>query len=162
MKTVWAERFHCSSNNVESREILLVFSSHHMIDRADIVATVEADLDERMAPDEVLIAVPDPYFGDLKDLVSNQELGAVLRARLKGRTTVSLSGYGLDAKEERYEHQEGPAPPARVSPLDLCRQGITQIFKNRGGFLRSTSIYHFVHPSGRHTDVFLEGIQFVG
>ena len=154
MKTVWVERFVFSLEGGGGYEIALVFFGTTRIDIDPLISTVESDLNTNLAPDEYLFAVPSPVHESLVEQLS-QPVAKSFLSRLRDDTSVTVSGYDINGQESIRKTITASEPSKKITPCGFARRGITKIFNSNGGWVASTSSYHFVHPSKRHTNGFL-------
>ena len=154
MKSVWIERFEFSDSGTVPYEVLLVFCGGSVVEVENIVGLVEAEFEKDLMPDEVLFTVAEPFFDQLTGEISGP-VGNSLLNRLHASTLARVIGHDIAGRESSVARIRGNSPRINV-PLDyFARRGITRIFNCRGGLVKSTSSYHFVHPSGRHTNNFV-------
>lgn len=154
MKSVWVQRFEFSDSGNVPYEVLLVFCGGSVVEVESIVSLVEAEFDRDLMPDEVLLAVAEPLADQLAREISGP-VGNSLLNRLHKSTLVRVVGYDIMGQEKSTVGIRGEHPRMTVSLESLTRRGITRIFNCRGGLVKATSSYHFVHPSGKHTNDFV-------
>ena len=153
MKNAWVKRFE-SREGEAKHEVLLVFYSSRRIIMESALAAIDQELNGHWAPDEILFAVPEPATNDVASALTGS-VGDLLLSRLRDRTSITIRGYDVAGKEVSLDPKYGARLAIQVPLTHFCRRGITSIFNSRNGRLRSSSNYHFIHPSGGHTDTFL-------
>ena len=154
MKKIFLHRF---SKNLEEGvyEVLLVFCPHIDINPTSVADILDHEIRENLAPDEILFAVPQPAFvGTLSAFEADPMLMPYFR-KLESRTKVRLVSYRCDGSTSDEKTIIGGYASEKVSLCEITQPAITSIFRARGGFVQATGTYHFVNPSGRHTERFL-------
>lgn len=138
-----------------AHDILVAFFASGVIEVEALATLIESEIEENLIPDQIVIVVRDPSFELAVELLKSASLSEATFARLGSRTTITAVSYDRFGKECRREHILGKAASHNVAISDFQRRAITHIFNLRGGFVESTSTYHFENPSGRHTQKFI-------
>ena len=154
MKSVFVFRFRKSIDEL-TREILLVFSSQTEISPEHVSDTIEKEINTNLMPDEILFAVPSTGFDEAKNTLLNDSVSKALYNRLNNKVSVRLVSYDRKGELKNSASIRGPLLSYQPSFQEISRPAITSIFKKNGGFVQSTRTYHFVIPSGRHTNRFM-------
>lgn len=139
----------------QTADVLMVFAATPALDSEALATVIEAEIETNLVPDELMIVVREPVFGQAVDVLENRSLSEATFARLSGRATVTLTAYDSQGKESSRKHIAGPTSRRRVAFDDFKRRALTSIFNARHGFVESTATYHFENPSGRHTERFI-------
>ncbi|MEH6716957.1 hypothetical protein [Parasphingorhabdus flavimaris] len=111
------------------------------------------EITDHLAPDEIVFLCPLPAVGSLSDGWSKGDFASLL-SRLPPDTPISTVSFGPLGAAGPTTTLHG-TPQTKTSFANLMRQGATQIFRNRGGFIEPNTSYHFENPSGKHTDRFI-------
>jgi hypothetical protein len=154
MNPLYAHRFEFIRGKV-SHDILMVFSATPYLNSEAFATLVEHEIEANLVPDQLLVVVREPSFASVFTGLQGGSLNEATLARLGGRTSVTLVGYGCRGEECSRSHVAGPAPAAVVAFADFRRRAITSIFNERHGFVEANATYHFENPSGRHTERFI-------
>lgn len=139
----------------QTSDVLMVFAATPALDSEALATVIESEIETNLVPDELMIVVREPVFGQAVDVLQNQSLSEATFARLSGRATVTLAAYDSKGKESKRKHIAGPTSRRKVAFDDFKRRALTSIFNVRHGFVESTATYHFENPSGRHTERFI-------
>ena len=153
MNPLYAHRFEFVRGEV-SHDILMVFSATPYLNSEAFATLVEHEIEANLVPDQLLLVVREPSFTRILADLQAGSLNQATLARLGGKTSVTLVGYGCLGEECSRSHVAGPAP-AKVGFADFRRRAITSIFSERHGFVEANATYHFENPSGRHTERFI-------
>jgi hypothetical protein len=154
MNTIFAHRFDLN-RGAFARDIFVVFAATPNLVPEELASLLEKEIEQNLAPDEVLILVRNPAFDDTAIELMRISQNVATLARFAQRTTITLVGYDCLGSQARRQHISGPAPAFAISLDDVKRRALTGIFNNRHGFVESTATYHFENPSGRHTERFI-------
>lgn len=158
MKSLFTLRFNLSgatdAGNGRDEDVLMVFVSTPELDSETFASTIEAELEKRLLPDQVVIIVREPAFAEVLSQLKTNSLNISTLGRL-GKTSVTLIGYNFDGSETCREIVAGNVPDNKVTFDAFRRRGVTFIFNERNGFVEASSSYHFENPSGRHTEKFI-------
>lgn len=138
-----------------AHDILVAFFASGVIEIEALATLIESEIEENLVPDQIVIVVRDPSFEAAVQLLKGASLSEATFARLGSRTTIIALSYDRFGKECRREHIMGKEASHIVALSDFQRRAMTHIFNVRGGFVESTSTYHFENPSGRHTQKFI-------
>lgn len=154
MKPNFLFRYALSDGSGPHRDRLVVFSAGRRFDIARFIEAVSAEVNEKLTPDELLIVA--------RGSVANEAIGASqgrefarLAQRLGDRTVITIIGYNHAGAEVVRKTVHGNQVGSTANLADVWRRGGTAIFRQRGGFFESTTAFHFVNPSGKHTDRFI-------
>ena len=137
------------------RETLLVFSFSENFLMEHVDDLIRTDIETNLYPDEILFAVPAPAFDLVKRLFSEEDLAQTMIRRLSPTVAATLVAYGQEGQEIKRTPLKAHTSPSKTCLHDLTRAGATHIFNKNNGFVQSTASYHFVNPSGRHTERFI-------
>ena len=154
MESIFSFRFDIT-RKAATYDVLLVFVATPQLDPDSFATVLEREVERNLVPDEVMLLVRDPVFDATQLALREESQNVATIARLAGRATVTLVGYGFDGAEVRRSHLGGPTAKRTVKFTDFKRRAITNIFNTRRGFVESTATYHFENPSGRHTERFI-------
>jgi hypothetical protein len=138
-----------------AHDILVAFFASGTIEIEALATLIETEIEENLVPDQIVIVVRDPSFDVAVGLLKDASLSEATFARLGSRVTITAVSYDRSGKEARRAHIMGAEARHKVIFFDFQRRAMTHIFNVRGGFVESTSTYHFENPSGRHTQKFI-------
>lgn len=140
----------------EAHDVLLAYTHASEFDCTRFSSLLENHINQNLAPDEVLIVVPQPFRKAVQSVISEDDELALLFSRFNRRTEVRIASFGINGALGNVARISGPDRSADLVDASLlARRAITQAFKAHGGFVHSKSTYHFVNPSGRHTRQFI-------
>lgn len=154
MKPIFLSRLETSTNDLIS-ETIVIFNHNGVIDGPHLHSALEAELDSNLTADQIVFIIPDHAERQLKETLSNDVGLASLIARFNKRTALLL---------QTFSHQGKFSNPQNIGEIEqivtyekdvLCRRLLTGIFLRNGGFVEANDNYHFVNPSGRHTQKFI-------
>jgi len=154
VKTAFIERIEIAADD-RLHEILLIFSPFNSLFPEQIASDIEDEVNKNLTPDEFIFVVPEPTLNAAEDLLSNDEILLSLFNRFSNRTTITLKTFNVLGVETHTKHIDGPRSSATIDIATLSRRIVTSIFNRHGGFVESTSSYHFENPSKRHTEKFI-------
>ena len=138
-----------------SLEVLVVFSPHDFFPVDEVDTLIQNDINENLSPDEILFVIPEIKFEDTREAFNTDAIATSILKRLNNSVTVTLVAYNARATETKRVTIKKPEPLQKTKLSEIIRPALTSIFVKNGGFVESTDAYHFVNPSGRHTDRFL-------
>lgn len=154
MNSFFLHRFDWSPEG-RNVDVLMAFVASNDFDAAAFSTIIEQELEQRLAPDELLLLAPQPLASTIATAFTADPTLNALAVRLRGRTAVTLLTYDQAGDEaERVPVVPGGQQSAAQLP-ELRTRGITAIFREHGGFIESAGGFHFENPSGRHTDRFI-------
>lgn len=136
-------------------DILVAYLATSNFEEEEFLDVVSREIDANLRPDELIVLVRTTTFADAKSAFESSVTTQNLLDRLGSRTHVSIIGFGENARETQREKFGEGQSAIEISLAEIGRRGATAIFRKRGGFLESTSNYHFENPSKRHTDRFI-------
>ena len=154
MRAAYVCRLRLSRSEM-TREVLIVFSWQDTFAADHVDDLIQNEIGENLAPDELLFLVPNTAFDKVLETLETDPISESTLNRLSPKVTVTLVAYGVNSQEERRNHLRGPELEQQTHLKDIFRPAITSIFNKHRGFVESTDSYHFVNPSGRHTNRFL-------
>ena len=140
---------------VRSQDVLFVFNSVEMLRVEEFGTLLENEIEANLVPDQLVLVVREPMSEQTFQLLSTDAQVMAAVARLGGRSVVTVIGYDAAGGEASRRTHGSATPPLKVELEDIRRRALTAIFNQRHGFVESTSTYHFVNPSGRHSDRFI-------
>lgn len=136
-------------------DVLLAFVGSTDFDAAAFSTIVEQELEQRLAPDELIVLAPAPLAATITAAFTADPTLNALAVRLRGRTAVTLLTYDQRGGEAGRVTLVSGGQQSEVELPELKTRGITAIFREHGGFIESAGGFHFENPSGRHTDRFI-------
>ena len=136
-------------------DVLLAFVASTNFDAAAFSTIVEQELEQRLAPDELIILAPAPLSSAITTAFTADPTLNALAVRLRSRTAVTLLTYDQQGEETGRALVLAGGEQSAVELAELRTRGITAIFREHGGFIESAGGFHFENPSGRHTDRFI-------
>jgi hypothetical protein len=154
MSPIFSYRFD-DTNQKSPRDILVIFLASSSIEIEPIASFIEDEIEVNLVPDEILFIVRDSIFETAQGLLSNDSLSKATISRLGGRTSISVLGYDYRGAEARRATITEKKPQTELAFGEIRHRAVTEIFNLRGGFVETTSTYHFENPSGRHTQKFI-------
>jgi len=126
--------------------------------KADIVLLselIEKELQHNLEPDCFSIIVIESRFDETVSNLTESDLFASTIDRLRQTTVVQVCGFDSNGEISREVGLVSEEKTFKFKLSNIYRPAITDLFHERGGFVESTSSYHFENPSGRHTDRFI-------
>lgn len=135
-------------------DVLVVFLSIDELRSEELSSLVDREIEKDLAPDEMILITRRTSFDAVKEAIGTSPECEVVRNRL-GRAAVTVIGFGAKANEVNREVVKH-GPVVSGFPLSqIGRRAVTILFQKYGGFVEANSNYHFLNPSGRHTDRFI-------
>jgi len=141
--------------NDQRMEHVLFFCGPEKADDVLLSELIERELQHNLEPDYFSIIVIDTRFDETVSSLSDSDLFTSTLDRLRKTTVVQICGFGVDGDVTCQKGLTSEAKTFKIALFDIYRPAITDLFHERGGFVESTSSYHFENPSGRHTDRFI-------
>lgn len=150
MKTTFSFRF---SKGETSRETLVVYCPPGTT-VADVIRNAATDATVGGFPDEILILAPEFLA---TNLLNFGPVHPTIKRLSNLHDAVQISVQPFDENGAPLQAQAFAGRSAgKVWPLaTLFTMGITQLFHDRGGEIRSSEGFHFLNPSGKHSRNFL-------
>lgn len=112
-----------------SRGVLLVFSAIPSLDIEELATTVEQELEANLLPNEVILVVRGPAFNEALRRLREDSQAIAMLSRLRGRTSVTLTGFDVRGAESEREHVAGPLATRSVTFADFQRRAVTYHFE---------------------------------
>lgn len=137
------------------RDTLVAFIASRDLDAGTVAGELEKEIDHRLIPDELVIVSRESIASEIHSAFGRPGPFQRLRERLLGATPITLLSFGDTGIEVRRQLLSLTGPASDLSLIEICRRGGNAIFAANGGFVESTSAYHFRNPSGRHTSRFM-------
>jgi hypothetical protein len=137
-----------------SRDVLVIYCACDTIEAVPLAAIIRSEIEQNLEPDEILFLVRDCAIGTLLPVLASA-IVAQVRRRLSGSCRLTAIGFDACGKEASRQMVAGGSAPFDVPLERIMRQGVTSIFRDRKGFVESTSNYHFENPSEKHTERFI-------
>ncbi|CAN5173892.1 hypothetical protein BH09PSE3_BH09PSE3_17410 [soil metagenome] len=119
----------------------------------ELSEALTGEITDNLAPDEIVFLCPQPAVTAVTKAWTTGAFSGLL-SRVAADMPMSVAPF--DAQGQR-----GPIVPMQGTPRTetkfstLARQGVTKIFRDRGGFIEPNASYHFENPSGNHTNRFI-------
>lgn len=130
--------------------MLVMFCGPYEVNLADLQQEAASHTKTMLAPEAAIILVP---FAQAKAITDKMlEVSNALLA-LNHSEHVSIFTYNQCGHIEYYNRLKGE--PVSVDMESLKRQGLTQLFRKRGGLLEAGPTAHFVKPSNHYDKRFL-------
>lgn len=154
MRHVFVHRFQ-RKVGLSHRDILVAFIASRELDPGAVAGELENEVDARLVPDELIIVSRESVADDVSRAFDESGPFRRLRERLLDGTPTTLISFGGNGAEGRRQLLTKGSDLSDLSLATILRRGSTAIFTTNGGFVESTSAYHFRNPSGRHTSRFM-------
>lgn len=148
-----------------SRSVLVIASAMTNFDESELLDVFDADHQQNLLPDDVLLVVPNlDAEAFLNDVADHLDSGTILRgaARL---VSVYAAPYGQTGEHPgQFRHLSGPAHDWPTDAFEQMKTaGLKEIFHRGKVLVRPIAGMHFVHPKGVHSLSFMRaGNAFVG
>jgi hypothetical protein len=150
LSTLFLNRFEITTEP-RHRDVLLVYSSINSLNGADFAKYVNEEIDDNLAPDEIMVVVRLPAFADAVATLRKPGDMAELLNRIRNKCTVIVCAFGPDGREKKRRVVEGRSKFRVLRIEDIVRRTITNIFERHKGYVVARGNYHFQIPSRRHT-----------
>ncbi|HEY9756760.1 MAG TPA: hypothetical protein V6C97_16445 [Oculatellaceae cyanobacterium] len=136
-------------------DVLFVFLSTAAFNADSFSQLVENQIRSDFVPDQILLLVREHLCSDVCNQFDTSSILVSLKGRLGVDVSVFVIGYGEhgSVKEERIV--AGPQSKLAIDMESIKRRALTRLFRQHGGFVSSSSYFHFENPSGRHTERFM-------
>ena len=154
MKPIFLSRLETTTNDLTA-ESIIIFNHNGVIDGPHLHSALEAELDSNLAADQIVFIIPEHAKKELKDTLSNDAGLASLITRFNKRTAIILQTFSAAGEFSKPQNIGEIEPIVTFEKHILCRQLLTRVFLDHGGFVEANDNYHFVNPSGRHTQKFI-------
>jgi len=120
------------------------------------------------SPDHVVILTHKFSRGAIVGLATSDEFKARLPGRLRSQEPIPVTCAYFDSSGEIFQvnQQLDKKPDDKDKKLgalaeSLVHAGLFSIFDRRNGLLPSSSLYHYVKPSGKHTGQFIRTAEIL-
>ena len=141
--------------NDRHQDVLFIFIGAEQFDDTRLLDIVERQIQGALVPSEVIIAVPSTIASTIKNLFEISENLTTLKARLNNASLVLLTYDELGKESEAFSILDNGIVKPSISLQQIKRRALTDLFREREGFVASNNSYHFKNPSGRHTERFM-------
>ena len=144
------------NKNVDGRDvdILVVFLAADELRPEELTSLVDEAVARDLAPDEMIVIARRTCADKVANMIGAAQECVGTRNRL-GRATITVVGFGANGNEIGRQVVKGDAEVSRLGIREIGRRAVTSIFNDYGGFVEANANYHFLNPSGRHTDRFI-------
>lgn len=132
----------------------VVFTPQESVDEGRLVQAFRHHAERALPPDEILLIAPAAAETDLVSLSRSEGLIPFTR-HVDPPPIVPLT---FDAFGGLSDQQESRPEEFRQK---LVRVGLLHMFKERRGFLAAGPSFHYVNPSGRHTNKFIRAADLL-
>lgn len=133
----------------------VIFCSCEDIDEGDLHNEVKAYYEEHYQTDRIFVIGSSKNEERLRQVfIDRQDLtfkGIPKRQATAFSDSINLFSFDKDGKLNHFHGQSD----LTVFQKTYLNEGLTQIFKSRGGLIVSEDTHHYVFPSGKHCDRFL-------
>jgi hypothetical protein len=144
--------FRCRSAEAPNgASTLVVFSGPGEFDANDLTTAVSDHTRNDLSPELVVVLFPEVLATDLTEL--DDELADIFAPIARD---VPIGAYVYDRSGQvRFLRAFRAEPPETLDLEPIRRQGLTKLFRDRGGLLEAGPTAHFMKPSGRPDSRFL-------
>ncbi|MDT6942482.1 hypothetical protein RI570_20735 [Brucella pseudogrignonensis] len=144
--------FRCRSAEVPNgASTLVIFSGPGEFDPIDLTTAVSDHTRNDLSPELVIVLFPESHTTELQNLDS--DLADIFAPIARD---VPIGAYVYDRSGNvRFTRAFRADPPSTLDLDPIRRQGLTKLFRDRGGLLEAGPTAHFVKPSGRADRRFL-------
>ncbi|MBB2755543.1 UNVERIFIED_ORG: hypothetical protein GGI57_006287 [Rhizobium aethiopicum] len=144
--------FRCRSAEAPNgASTLVIFSGPGELDANDLTTAVSDHTRNDLSPELVIVLFPEILATDLTNL--DNELADIFAPISRD---VPIGAYVYDRSGQvRFLRAFRAFPPKELNLEPIRRQGLTKLFRDRGGLLEAGPTAHFMKPSGRADSRFL-------
>jgi hypothetical protein len=154
MNQLFIHRFFHKTEERQS-DVLMAFIASREIDAGSVASELEKEVTARLVPDELIIVVRQSVVKTFTQEFNSSGSFRRLRQRLHEKTPIALISFGKNGRQVSCSSLTKYRSWSNLDLETLLRRGATAVFISNGGFVESTSAYHFRNPSGRHTSKFM-------
>lgn len=119
----------------------------------ELSEALTGEITDNLAPDEIVFLCPTPAAAKINKAWPTGAFAGLV-SRLPKRVPIGAIPFNAKGGREPTVMLRGKAVVNTDFGI-LARQGVTQIFRDRGGFIEPNKSYHFENPSGNHTNRFI-------
>lgn len=119
----------------------------------ELSEALTGEITNNLAPDEIVFLCPAPAVPVVAKAWAAGAFAGLL-ARVAAATPISVAPFDAEGQCGTITPLDGK-PRTQTKFATLARQGVTKIFRDRGGFIEPNASYHFENPSGNHTNRFI-------
>lgn len=130
----------------------VVYFSGGSVRPKELTERLLAHHEHHLPPDRILVACLEPDAAHIAAVVGGDEFRGVLPGLTRYRDTPSMRFVTIS---DRAELRVDGAQALDGWAAHFWRTGLLKIFEDRMGFLPAGAGYHWVHPSGVHSDGFI-------
>lgn len=135
-------------------DILVVFLAANELRPDELASLVDEAVARDLAPDEMIFVARRTCADKIAKMIGDGPECVGTRNRL-GRASITVVSFGANGNEIGREVVKAGADVSGLELSEIGRRAVTAIFNDYGGFVEANSNYHFLNPSGRHTDRFI-------
>lgn len=144
--------FRCATTQFRAdNAVLVLFSGPHELNEQDLRTAVAQHTKTSLAPEATILLIAKNRCGEISEKKDGID-SAILP--LMHCEEISVFTYDEVGKIESYQTLSG-AGTLEFEPELIKRQGLTQLFRRRGGLLEAGATSHFVKPSHKKDKRFL-------
>jgi hypothetical protein len=135
-------------------DALIIYCACDTIDAVPLAAIIRNEIEQNLEPDDIVFLARDCATAGLLSVLGSAMVAQV-RRRLSKSCRLTVIGFDAAGRETLRQAISDGSEPFEAPLERLMRQGVTSIFRERKGFVESTSNYHFENPSEKHTERFI-------
>ena len=140
--------------NGRAVDILIVFLAADELWPDELTSLVDEAVARDLAPDEMIFVVRRTCADKVAKMLGDGPECVGTRNRL-GRATITVVSFGAKGDEIRRQVVKEGTEVSGLRLDEIGRRAVTSIFNEYGGFVEANANFHFLNPSGRHTDRFI-------
>lgn len=133
----------------KSKNIVVLYCAGERLDKKSLSSCIKKYCDHRIPPDKIIIIAPRDKRNKVSDIVDSERFNQRLKSytRYRNPSPVECWFYGANGRVI------GDVDDNRVK--EVKRHGLFSIFHTRNGMQESTPEYHYIKPSGSHSNNFI-------
>lgn len=147
--------------NGRAVDILIVFLAADELWPDELTSLVDEAVARDLAPDEMIFVVRRTCADKVAKMLGDGPECVGTRNRL-GRATITVVSFGAKGDEIRRQVVKEGTEVSGLRLDEIGRRAVTSIFNEYGGFVEANANFHFLNPSGRHTDRFIRLSNLLG
>jgi hypothetical protein len=148
--------FHQTTASQKQQRFSIVFSSSSQIDDAGLVESLRIHFATAMPPDAVVLVGTEGNHGTLESLASSSRVSETLPAMTRYLNPPTLNAIWICSDGTLSGVGARVGDLTSKAFLDrVVQEGLLRIFTDRQGMLDTVGRYHYVKPSGKHSDRFI-------
>jgi hypothetical protein len=136
------------------RDIVVIYWATDQFNLNLFSDTIDANIANDMVPEEVIVLLREPLFENAKQQLENSKT-TTIRSRLGPDVPFQIIGYDQEGRLAKRYILNPSAISSHFCIDEFKRRAVTNIFRQRQGFIKGNNRYHFQNPSKRHSQKFL-------